>query len=67
VTRDKAEKKTENGSCKWLSILDEFNVQFLVLDTRDDQNLFEVIRSQPNWTVDFESGNKALLARATGA
>jgi hypothetical protein len=67
VTRDETEVKTENGSGKWLSILDEFDVQYLVLDTREDQNLFKVIQSQPGWTVDFESGNKALLARAMGA
>jgi hypothetical protein len=67
MTRDKAASKPKNGYQKWLWVLDDFDVQYLVLDTGDDRSLFEAIRSQPDWTIDFRSGSKALLARTTGA
>ena len=51
---------------RWLSVLDRYGVQFLVLDTRRDAELLQVARLHPEWTVDFEDKDAVLLTR-TGA
>jgi hypothetical protein len=54
----------------WLSILDEFEVQFLLLDTQKDRDLFQMIRERTDWIVDIREGERVLLTRAqmpTGA
>jgi len=38
-------------------------VQFLILDTDRDRDLYEMVRSQPGWRIDFEDGQSILLAR----
>ena len=55
-----------NGNLKsWLSILDEFDVQFLVLDTHRDRDLCQIVQSQPGWTVDLQVEKKILFARTS--
>jgi len=47
----------------WPQVLDEYGVQFLVLDCRSDADLLEMFRSQPAWTIDFEDGEAVIFAR----
>lgn len=39
---------------EWLQLFDEENVQLVILDTQLDTELVEIIRLQPEWSVDFE-------------
>jgi hypothetical protein len=48
----------------WPEVLDEYEVEFLVLDPHDDRELLDLFRSQPGWRVDFEDEDMALLVRA---
>ena len=45
-------------------MLDEYGVQFLVLDRHDDSDLLKLFRSQPGWAVDFEDKEAIIFARA---
>ena len=47
----------------WLSIRDEFDVQFLLLDIRQDRELFQMIRERTDWIVDIKEGERVLLTR----
>lgn len=51
-------------SVDWPQVLDEYGVEFLVLDPHDDRELLDLFRSQPGWVVDFEDEEMALLVRA---
>ena len=44
-------------------VLDEYGVQFLVLDCHSDADLLEMFRSQPAWTVDFEDEEEVIFVR----
>lgn len=48
----------------WLNILDDYEVQFLVLDLESDSWLIELVQSQPEWVVDLQDGGSVLFARA---
>jgi len=48
----------------WPQVLDEYGVQFLVLDRHDDSDLLDLFRSRPGWMVDFEDKEAVLFARA---
>ncbi len=37
-----------------LQLFDEENIQIVILDPNLDTELVEIIRSQPEWSVDFE-------------
>ena len=39
---------------EWLQLFDEENVQLVILDSHLDVELIQVIRSHPEWNVDFE-------------
>jgi predicted dithiol-disulfide oxidoreductase (DUF899 family) len=38
----------------WLRLFNKENVQFTILDLHADAELVKAIRSQPEWTIDFE-------------
>jgi len=48
----------------WPQVLDEYGVQFLVLNRHDDGDLLKIFRSQPGWTVDFEDEEAVIFVRA---
>ena len=48
----------------WPGMLDEYGVQFLVLDRHADSDLFEIFRSQPGWTVDLKDEEAVIFTRA---
>ena len=51
----------------WPAVLDEYGVQFLMLDRRDDSDLLKLFRLQPGWAVDFEDEEAIIFARADTA
>jgi len=51
-------------SQEWATTLDEYGVQFLVLDRNDDTELVSHFRAQPGWRVDFEDHEGMIFARA---
>jgi hypothetical protein len=63
MTRDQAVTQRAGRYEQWLSVLDRFGVQFLVLDIRDDGELLQAARLHPQWTVDFEDRDAVLLTR----
>jgi hypothetical protein len=46
---------------EWLQLLDEENIQLVILDSHLDIELIQAIRSQPEWTVDFEDDDLAIF------
>lgn len=47
----------------WLKMLEEYSVQFLVLDPHTDSELLGLFRSQPGWVVDFEDREAIVFSR----
>jgi hypothetical protein len=55
----------ETGTTEsWPDVLDEYGVQFLLLDRHNDDGLLELFQSQPEWMVDFEDEEAVLFVRA---
>jgi len=48
----------------WIEILEEHDVQYLILDTRGDNELLRLFQSQPNWKIDFQDKETIIMARA---
>jgi hypothetical protein len=48
----------------WLSQFDREDVQFVVLDLRDDDALVKTLRCQQEWSVDYEGDGAVVFARA---
>ena len=47
----------------WPTVLDLFDVQFLMLDTGRDAALLDVFQSHPGWRIDSQDDQTVLLAR----
>lgn len=52
---------------RWLAVLDEYRVQYLILDAEHDRTLLGAAGRHPAWTVDYDDGESVLLARASAA
>jgi len=48
----------------WLELLQRERVQLAILDPRTDRDWVEILRSQPEWTVDFDDGDTVILSAA---
>jgi hypothetical protein len=48
----------------WLAILDQYRVQYMILDKELDSKLISLVQSQPGWTVDFSDKASMLLSRS---
>jgi hypothetical protein len=72
---EEAERRTPTGtdevedwspvSQEWETTLDQYRVQFLVLDRNDDTELANHFRAQPRWRVDFEDNEGVIFARTS--
>ena len=51
----------------WLEQLDEAGVEFVIVDPHSDADLLRVLRSQADWTVDFEDAEAVVFAAAGSA
>jgi hypothetical protein len=47
-------------------VLDALSVRYVILDLKSDNDLHQIMQSQPRWCVDFEDGERAIFARASG-
>jgi hypothetical protein len=50
---------------EWLDQLDDYGVEFVILDLDDDCDLVEVLHIQASWIVDFQDGKAVIFARTT--
>lgn len=48
----------------WLDLLDDYDVQWVILDPHDDSDVAETIRSQPGWDIDTDDDNLIIFTRA---
>lgn len=64
MSPDQAPVETNGRPPDWLAVLDAYDVQFVVLNTRLDDQLHRLVRAHPQWTVDLKDGDTVLLARA---
>jgi hypothetical protein len=48
---------------EWLVLLEEFDVQFLMLDTDHDAELLELFQAHPAWAIDSQDDQSVLLVR----
>ena len=48
----------------WLALLDDLDVRFLMLDTRQDCELLQAVQRNPRWALDVEDEDSALFVRA---
>jgi hypothetical protein len=47
-----------------LALFDRQNVRFVILNLLEDNDLVRLLRSRPEWTVDFEDADAVIFARA---
>ena len=47
-------------------VLDALRVRYVIVDLKSDGDLHRMMKSQPRWSVDFEDGEGAIFARASG-
>lgn len=52
-----------DGTDDWLSLLDQYRVEFAALSTRRDSHWVELMRSHGDWEVRYQEGDTVLLAR----
>ncbi|MFC2023392.1 hypothetical protein ACFLT5_01490 [Chloroflexota bacterium] len=49
-------------AAEWAAILDHYQVHYLVLNTSDDQDLFEHFTARPGWTIELVDQESVLLS-----
>ena len=47
----------------WLDALEEHNVRYISLDPQHDSKLIEVLRSRPEWVVEFANEEAIFFVR----
>ena len=47
----------------WLKRLDQYDVQFLVLNLHSERDMVKFYRSQSGWRINFEDGESIIFAR----
>jgi hypothetical protein len=52
-----------DGRDEWLSLLDEYRVEFAALSTRRDSHWVQLMRSNGDWEVRYRDGDTVMLAR----
>ena len=58
-----AEGLLPGTSKNWLTMLDAYQVRFLVLNLYSESDVVEYFRSLPGWKVDFEDEEAIIFAR----
>jgi len=48
---------------QWPPLLEEFDVQFLMLDTDRDAELLKLFQAHPGWAIDSQDDQSVLLVR----
>jgi len=50
-------------SCRWLDVLEENHVKFMVLDPIHDSTLIEQLQTHPSWIVEFANEEAIFFVR----
>jgi hypothetical protein len=48
---------------RWPGLLEEFDVQFLMLDKHHDAELLGLLQAHPSWAIDSQDDQSVLLVR----
>lgn len=48
----------------WLARFQECDVKYLALDPDEDRGLIQLLRSRPEWTLDFQDRQGVLFVRS---
>jgi hypothetical protein len=48
---------------QWPALLEEFHVQFLILDTDHDAELLELFQARPGWAIGSQDDQSVVLVR----
>lgn len=56
--------QTPDARGSWLAILDDYHVQFLVLDRESDRDLLAAVQADVRWSVELEDGPAMLFVRS---
>ena len=48
----------------WLKRFEQYDVKYLALDPDEDRGLVELLRTRPEWTLDFEDRGGVLFVRS---
>jgi hypothetical protein len=62
--RDPAQTRTPHTDDDWSRALEEYDVQFVLLDQSQDEGLIKTLLRQPEWSADFEGDGVVILARS---
>lgn len=63
MSRDRTPTFIASQLCQSLAVLDAFGVRTVILDKQRDSVLLNLVRSRPDWAIDFEDGEAALFIR----
>lgn len=59
-----AERISTPTAINWLDLFDRHGVQYLALDRQSDRALIELVRTRPEWTLDWQERDWLLFVRA---
>jgi hypothetical protein len=51
----------------WRSLLDQYDVSYVVLSKTDEPQLAEDLRSEPGWRLDYEDAQAVVFTRSPTA
>ena len=63
MQRDQAPIHPKARLDRWLAALDEYGVQYLILDAQCDRELLQLVQSNPMWAIDLQEGTSILFTR----
>jgi hypothetical protein len=61
---DPTQIRTPHTDDDWSRVLEEYDVQFVVLNQSQDEKLVKTLLRQPGWSVDFEGDGVVIFARS---
>jgi hypothetical protein len=62
--RDPAQIRIPHTGDDWSRVLEEYDVQFVLLDQSQDEELIKTLLRQPEWSTDFEGDEAVIFARS---
>ncbi|MGD2041658.1 MAG: hypothetical protein PVH11_12600 [Anaerolineae bacterium] len=63
MTQEQTQILPSDHHTGWLAMLDTYQVEFLLVDSERDRDLFRAAQSHPYWTVDCRDDQSVLLLR----
>jgi hypothetical protein len=62
--RDPTQTRAPHTDDDWSRVLEEYDVQFVVLNQSQDGKLVKTLLRQPGWSADFEGDGVVIFARS---